>query len=126
MNSQPRFHRVPYQSQKTIQTDFGFQQLLKNPCSKKRLRKGLCARCVTENEFINEIRQKRREKKIKDQKEKEIRKKSVKKKKCNRKRWKSLRKYIVPKSESKKTSSKSKTTGKEYGRQLGHFVCYKH
>lgn len=40
MNSQPRFHRVPYQSQKTIQTDFGFQQLSKNPCSKKRLRKG--------------------------------------------------------------------------------------
>lgn len=46
----------------------------------EKTKKGLCARCVTENEFINEIRQKRREKKIKDQKEKEIRKKSVNKK----------------------------------------------
>lgn len=70
--------------------------VVKEPVLEEKTKKGLCARCVTENEFINEIRQKRREKKIKDQKEKEIRKKSVKKKKMQQKEMEKFKKIYCP------------------------------
>lgn len=79
MNSQPRFHRVPYQSQKTIQTDFGFQQLSKNPCLKKKLRKGFVLDVLQRMNLSTES-DKKEGKRENVHKEKEIRKKSVKKK----------------------------------------------
>lgn len=88
MKSQPRFHRVPYQSQKTIQTDFGFQQLSKNPCLKKRLRKGFVLDVLQRMNLSMES-DKKEGKRENVHKEKKIRKKSVKKKSSrSRNRWK--------------------------------------
>ncbi|XP_061164987.1 uncharacterized protein LOC133173937 [Saccostrea echinata] len=85
----------------------GFRATVVKEPAQRKTKKVLGARCVTENEFINEIRQKE-EKREKDQMEKEIRKKEREEKKQKKEMEKLKKQLIKPTSKSKKTTSKSK------------------
>ncbi|XP_062618334.1 uncharacterized protein LOC134279942 [Saccostrea cucullata] len=80
--------------------------VVKEPAERKT-KKVLGARCITENEFINEIRQKE-EKREKDQKEKEIRKKEREEKK-QKKDMEKLKKQLKSKKTKSKVSAKENT-----------------